>query len=284
MAQFGIYFANLSTKRITGKKSRYVHGGSVMASTIWIGNIHFGAINIPVKLHAAVSQNRIQFHLLHKTDHLRLRQQMLCKFDKNPVPREEQVKGFEVDEGKYILIDPEELEQTESQPSRIIDVHEFVKTDAIDPVYREHVYYLEPDSSSKSYVALTTALQEMGMQGICTWVMRKRAHVGALQCAGNVLRLYVLRYADEIVQAKSLGLQSFELSEKEVSIGSELISKLTVKFQPQKYTNEHQKKLRDMIEKKALGRKITLFKPKHLKPTAPGKLLEVLEKSLERVA
>ena len=94
----------------------------------------------------------------------------------------------------------------------------------------------------------------------------------------------MLRYADEIVPAKSLGLESFELSEKEVSIGSELINKLTVKFQPEKYENEHQKKLRDMIEKKSLGQKIALFTPKHLKPTTPGKLLEVLEKSLKKVA
>lgn len=255
-----------------------------MASTLWIGNIHFGDVSVPVKLHAAVSQNRIQFHLLHKTDRVRLRQQMICKFDKTPVPSEEQVKGFQVDERKYILLDPEELEQTEPESSRIIDVHEFIKAGEIDPVFIEHVYYLEPDASNKSYAALAAAMKDMDAQGICTWVMRKRAHFGALQSVGSALRLNVLRYTDEIVQAKSLGLESFELSEKEVSIGSELINKLTVKFQPNKYVNEHQKKLRDMIEKKALGKKIALFTPKHLKPTTPGKLLEVLEKSLEKVA
>ena len=255
-----------------------------MASTLWIGNIQIGDIAVPVRLHTAVSQNRVQFHLLHKTDRVKLRQQMICKFDKAPVTAEEQAKGFQVDERKYVLIDPEELEQTEPESSRIIDVHEFVKTSEIDPVFIERVYYLRPDASNKSYSALAAALKDMDAQGICTWVMRKRAHLGAIQSAGNTLRLNVLRYADEIVPAKSLGLESFELSEKEVSIGSELINKLTVKFQPEKYENEHQKKLRDMIEKKSLGQKIALFTPKHLKPTTPGKLLEVLEKSLKKVA
>jgi DNA end-binding protein Ku len=111
--------------------------------------------------------------------------------------------------------------------------------------------------------------------------MRKRAYFGAILSTGKNLRLNVLRYSDEIVPVKSLGLESFELSEKEVGIGSELINKLTVKFQPEKYGNEHQKKLRDMIEKKARGQKITLLTPKHLKPTTPCKLLETLEKSLK---
>ena len=252
-----------------------------MASTIWIGNIQFGAITVLVKLHTAVSQNRVQFHLLHKTDRVKLRQQMICKFDKTPVPADEQVKGFQVDERKYVLMDPEELEQAEPESSRTIDVHEFVKTGGIDPVFIEHIYYLEPDAEAKSYGALAASLNDLDALAVCTWVMRKRAYFGAISSTGKALRLNVLRYTDEIVQAQSLGLESFELSEKEVSIGSELINKLTVKFQPEKYVNEHQKKLWEMIEKKAHGQKIALLTPKHLKPTAPGKLLEALEKSLK---
>lgn len=255
-----------------------------MASTIWIGNIHFGTIDVPVKLHTAVSQNRVQFHLLHKTDGARLRQQMICKFDKAPVPAEEQVKGFQVDQRKYILVDPDELDQTEPESSRTIDVHEFVKTDEIDPVYIEHMYYLEPDVSNKSYSALAAALKDMDAQGICTWVMRKRAHFGAIQSTGNALRLTVLRYSDEIIPVKSLGFEEFELSEKELSIGGELIDKLTVKFQPEKYVNEHQQKLQHLIEKKSHGQKIIIFSPKRLKPTTSSDLLGVLEKSLKGVA
>ena len=112
---------------------------------IWKGNIHFGDVDVPVKLHTAVKEERIQFHLLHRRDHVKLRQQMVCAYEKVPVPAEEQVKGFEVEEGKYILVDPAELEQTEPEDSRMIEVHEFVKTEQIDPVFLERVYYLEPD-------------------------------------------------------------------------------------------------------------------------------------------
>ena len=213
---------------------------------IWKGNIHFGGVDVPVKLHTAVKEERIQFHLLHRRDHVKLKQQMVCAYEKVPVPAEEQTRGFELEDGKYILVDPEELEQTEPEESRMIEVHEFVKTEQIDPLFLERVYYLEPDIHRKGYNALAAALREMDVEGICTWTMRKRSYVGALQVSGKILRLNTLRYADEVISVKSLELPEIPLSEKELKIGSDLINQLTAPFQPQKFENEHQKKLQKL--------------------------------------
>ena len=80
---------------------------------IWTGYIHFRETNVPVKLHPVVKENRIQFHFLHRRDQVRLLQQMICAHEKVPVPTEEQAKGFELEEGKYLLVDPAELEAAE---------------------------------------------------------------------------------------------------------------------------------------------------------------------------
>jgi DNA end-binding protein Ku len=256
----------------------------VTGRTIWKGYIHFGDMDVPVKLHTAVKETRIQFHLIHKRDRVKLQQQMICAYEKVPVPLAEQAKGFELEESKYILVDPAELEQTEPESSRTIEVHEFVKPGQIDPIFLERVYYLESDTLLKGYNALVGALQEMEVEGICTWTMRRRSYLGALQASGKVLRLQTLRYADEVIPVKTLGLQEFALSEKELKIGSELINQLTVPFQPQKFANDHQIKLQNLIEKKARGEKIAILRPKPMKRTAPDKLLEALEASLKRVA
>ncbi len=252
--------------------------------TIWKGYLHFGETDVPVKLHTAVKENRIQFHLLHKRDRVKLQQQMICAFEKVPVPLAEQARGFEVEERKYILVDPAELEQTEPESSRMIEVHEFVKAAQIDPIFRERVYYLEPDSHLKGYNALAAALREMEVAGICTWTMRKRSYLGALQVSGKLLRLNILRYPGEVISVKSLDLRKFSFSEKELDIGSELINRLTVPFQPQKFQNEHQQKLQKLLDSKARGEKIALLRPRRLKPTAPDKLLQALEASLKKVA
>ncbi len=256
-------------------------------ATIWKGYIHFGDTDVLVKLHSAVREERIQFHMLHKHDHVRLRQQMICAYEKQPVPAEEQIKGFEVEDGKYIIVDPEELERADPESNRMIEVHEFVKTDQIDPIFLDRVYYLEPDEvqiQSRGYSALTKAMKEMDVQGICTWTMRKRSYLGALQARGKVLRLNTLRYADEVIPVESLGLQELVLSEKELKIGSDLISQMTSAFEPRKFENEHQKKLQDMIEKKARGENIAVLAPRRLKPTESDQLLQVLEASLKKAA
>jgi len=239
---------------------------------------------VPVKLHPAVKAQRIQFHLLHRRDRVRLKQQMICAYEKVPVPPEEQARGFELEKGKYLLVDPEELEQIEPESSRSIEVHEFVKTAQIDPIFLERVYYLEPEISSKGYNALVGAMREMDVEGICTWTMRKRSYLGALQISGGILRLNTLRYADEVISVKSLELQDIALSEKELKIGIDLINQLTAPFQPRKFENEHQQKLQNLIDKKARGEKIAILRPRRLKPTAPDKLLEALEASLRKVA
>ncbi len=251
---------------------------------IWKGYIHFGAVDVPVKLHTAVREDRIQFHLLHKRDRVKLRQQMICVYEKVPVPKEEQAKGYELEDRKYILVDPSELERAEPESSRLIEVHEFVKTEQVDPLFLERVYYLEPDTPLKGYNALVESLKEMEVVGICTWSMRKRSYLGALQARDKVLRLSTLRYADEVISVKSLGLQKFSLTERELKIGSDLINQLSVPFQPQKFENEHQKKLQKLIDKKARGGKIAILRPRRLKPTAPDKLLQALEESLRKVA
>ena len=256
-------------------------------ATIWKGYIHFGDMDVAVKLHSAVKEERIQFHLLHTRDQVRLRQQMVCAYEKQPVPAEEQTKGFEVEDGKYIIVDPEELEQTASESSRIIEVHEFVKTEQIDPIFLGRAYYLEPDNPEihgKEYHALVGALKEMDVEGICTWIMRKRSYFGALQARGKMLRLNTLRYADEVISVGSLGLQEVSLSEKELKIGSELIEKMAAPFEPRKFENEHQKKLQEMIEKKARGEKIPVLVPRRLKPTGSDQLLQALEASLKKAA
>jgi DNA end-binding protein Ku len=264
--------------------SRIKETAAMAGATVWKGSIHFGDTDVAVKLHTAVSDERVSFHLLHAKDNVRLRQQMMCDLEKRPVFAEEQSKGFEVEEGKYILIDPADLEETATEASRLIEVHEFVKTSQLDPLFLDRVYYLEPDQKAQGYAALARSLKELEVAAICTWTMRKRSYLGALQAAGSALRLSTMRYADEVVAVESLALEDVPVTEKELAIGTELIEKLSVPFEPAKFTDEHQKRLLELIDRKARGEKITVRPPKRLAPTESDKLLQALEASLKKAA
>ncbi len=254
------------------------------AGAIWRGEIRFGNVVVPVKLHPAVREERVEFHLLHKRDRVRLRQQMICAAEEKPVPAGEQVKGFEVEENRYLIVDPEELEQTAPESSRTIAVQEFVKAAQIDPFFFDRAYYLEPDARPQGYGALHATLQELGVAGVCTWTMRKRSYLGALQAGGGVLRLHTLRHADEVLPAASLKLPEMPLSEKELKLATELIGHLAASFEPAKFQDEHQAKLRNLIARKARGERIAVAPPRRLKPTSASQLLKALEASLKKVA
>jgi DNA end-binding protein Ku len=272
----------MNDERRTMNERRTPDAGASRA--IWKGNISFGEVQVPVKLHIAVKEERIQFHLLHRSDHVKLKRQMVCALEGSPVPLEEQARGFQLEDEKYILVNPEELERAEPEESRTIEVHEFVAPARIDPIFLERVHYLEPDEPAKGYNALLGALGEMKVAGICTWTMRKRSYIGALKANGKILCLNTLRYADEVIPVKSLELPNAPLSEKELKVGEDLIRHLTGRFQPEKFENRHQKRLQDLIDRKARGEKIMILHPRRLKPTAPDKLLQVLEASLKKVA
>jgi len=251
---------------------------------IWKGQIRFRSMDVPVKLHNAVREERIQFHFLHKRDHARLRQQMICAAENVAVPAEEQVRGYELEEGKYVLVEGAELEQTQPEESRFIEVHEFVKAGQIDPAFLERAYYLEADGHEKGYAELLEAMREMEVEGVCTWTMRRRAYFGALRVRGMMLCLHTLRYADEMISAKSLELGKLSLSEEELKTGRVLLDQLTGSFESQEFKNEHEKKLRTLVERKARGEKIAIVLPKGVKPTTSDKLLKTLQASLKRVA
>jgi len=251
---------------------------------IWNGNIIFSSVAVPVKLHPAFREDRIQFHLLHRRDLVRLKRQMVCALDGAPVPVEDQARGFELEGGRYILVDPRDLEKAEPKPSRTIAVHEFVPAAQIDPVYFERSFYLEPVPHGDGYGALAVALAELRVDGICTWTMRKRAYVGALAADGRVLRLTVLRHAGEVVTQAALRLPAASLSARELKVGTELVDHMTGRFQPERFEDKHQERLRQMIDRKARGHKVKVVRPKQKAATKPDTLLKVLEAGLKKVA
>ena len=251
---------------------------------IWKGYLHFGGIDVPVKLHTTVREQRIQFHLLHKRDGIRLKQQMVCAYEQVPVSSEEQVRGYQIEEGRYVLIRNDELDMLDPENNRMIEVHEFVKSREIDPIYYDRAYYLEPDIKNGIFRMLMNALRELDIGGICTWTMRKRTYIGALQAFNTSLRLNSIHYADEIISTSSLDLTDTAVSQKEREIGIQLINQMSGSFRPEEFTNEHQKKLQDLIDRKTRGEKITILRPKRVKTTAPDTLLETLKAGLKRVA
>jgi DNA end-binding protein Ku len=248
----------------------------------WKGVIRFRKYAFPVKLYTAVNVRRVGFHLLHDKDKVRLEQQMFCSVENRPVDNEDIVKGFEVSEDKYVIVDPELLKEIYPEASRDIEVLDFVGEEEIDLRYFDHAYFLGPDEDVGNYRLLVEALGEAGRVAICRWVMRNRTYLGGLVVRDGILALITLRYADEVIDPSEFEIEKAELSKKEVDMARQLVEQFTEEFQPDKYKDEYRDRVLELIEKKAQGEKIRIRKPKKKKGTADEELAETIMKSLEK--
>src|SRR5918911_1858367 len=110
--------------------------------SIWNGTIAFGGVFVPVKVHSATEDKQVHFHEVHVDDGARIEHKRICPKEDKEVPYKEIVKGYEVSEGKYVVLDKEEIEAAAGAQSRLIEVEEFVCADDIDPVMYDKTYYL----------------------------------------------------------------------------------------------------------------------------------------------
>ena len=250
---------------------------------MWKGIVSFGGVSVPVKLYAVIEDTAVHFHLLHDQDEVRLVQQMVCSLEDKPVDREHMVKGLEVDDGEYVLVEPEDLASIEPEAGRTIAVDRFVEAGEVDPRFYNRAYHLGPDDDLDGYRVLHEALKASGRVGLCQWTMRKREYFGALKAEEKVIALVTLRYADEIARVEDLDLPEPKLKAAELKTARYLIEELAEPFEPGRYVNEYRQRVRELVEAKAAGKappKLAAAKPR---PEAAEDLQAILEKSLADV-
>ena len=115
-----------------------------MAASTWKGFITFGLISVPIRLFAAARYSHIRFHEVHRKCGHRVQQQLYCPYDEEVVPRDEIVMGYETDDGKMVIIDPQELKVLQPQSSTEMEISQFVYLDEVDPIYFETFLLFDP--------------------------------------------------------------------------------------------------------------------------------------------
>lgn len=255
---------------------------------IWKGHISFGLINIPVNLYAAEQRSDLTFHMIDSRDYARVRYERVNAETGEEVPWDQVVKGYEYDDGNYVVLKEEELKKVAPKATQTIELESFVSLADIDVVYFDKPYYLEPGKNgAKGYALLREVLRESGKAGIGRVVIRTRQYVAALVPRGEALVLDLLRYPQELRSTEELTLpgkaEAAGVKKQELKMAQTLVESLVVKWDPAQYEDEFRTKLLEWIEQKALTGKV------HRAPESAAEdleaprtinLLDALKKSL----
>lgn len=219
--------------------------------SIWKGAITFGLVNVPVKVYSATEDHDVSLHQVHDADGGRIRYQRKCEVCGNVVEYANIAKAFD-DGERTVMLTEADIASLPAEKSREIDVVEFVPNDQVDPIMFEKSYYLEPDSRSvKAYALLRRTLEEADRTAIVQYALRQKTRLGALRVRGDVLMLQSLLWDDEVREAKFPALdEKVSLSDKELEMSHALIKSFESDFSPEKFTDDYQDQLRDLIEAK----------------------------------
>jgi DNA end-binding protein Ku len=246
--------------------------------------ISLGRERIPVKLYSAVVDLSVRFHLLHRSDHVRLQQLLIHPGTGESLDRGQVRKGLPTGDGRFVLLQDAEIDELAPAASREIEISGFVPDQAIALEWYDRPYFLGPlPEHEKEYRALAEALAREQRRGIAHWVMRKKRYSAALCSEEGHLLFVTLHSAEEVVPVGDLQAPAGrDLTGEEASLAGKLVDSLAGRFDPREYHDTYREEVRKLVEAKRQGKKPPARKPQ--KPRRPTRsLADTLRRSVQAV-
>ena len=253
-----------------------------MARPYWSGQIQISLVSFGVKLFPATeSKSEIHFHQISKRTGERVRHQNVTGGSEEPVEKDDIVKGYEYSKGEYVQIDPQEIANLRIPSRRTLELQQFVDIKDLDPSYFEKPYFVTPDkdSQAEAFATVRRALADTHKVGLGKIAMNGREHVIAISAPEDDslpgLMGYELRYAEELRKPEEYfaEIKTPKLNEESLDLAKELIQRKSSKFDMEKFKDEYEAALREMIEAKMKN----LPLPREVKPAQRGKVVNFMD-------
>ncbi|MDR6758680.1 DNA end-binding protein Ku [Mycoplana sp. BE70] len=253
-----------------------------MARALWKGFLTFGAITFPAILYTAVSSaERVSFNILNRRTGNKVRREYVDSGSGEPVERDAQVKGYEVEKDQHIIIEPDEIAAIVPESDKTIRVSDYIPNSEIDTVFLDKSYYLIPDKAGEeAFVLLRDALVRSGVAAIAHAVLFRRLRTLLIRPHGNGLIASTMNFDYEVRSAE----EAFEDAPKVhiegemLDLAKHIIATKKGTFNPKEFDDRYDTALMELVQAKAEGR--TIKPPKEPKVEGVSSLLEALRESV----
>jgi DNA end-binding protein Ku len=255
-----------------------------VARAIWSGAISFGLVNVPVKAYAAVRDHGVHFHQLEKGTGARIRYKKVSEKTSKELEADDIASGYEISRGKYVVVDPEEIDQLRPRTSRTIDITDFVQLSDIDPIYYERTYWLAPDGQGavRPYCLLLAAMEAEKRAGVGAVVMRNKQYLAVTRPLDGALAMSTMRFADEVIPQSEVDPlpDRCPTDNSQLKLAKQIVQSLTTEWDPKRYHDTYTEELKDLIERRAKGEEIVVEEEEQPRGQVID-LMKALEASLE---
>ena len=250
--------------------------------TLWKGAITFGLVHIPVGLHTAATAQGIDFDWLDKRTMDPVGYKRINKKTGKEIDKDDIVKGVACEDGKYVVISPEEIEAVFPKTTQTIEIVRFIDATEMPFIYLERPYYIAPvNKSDKVYSLLRETLIATGKIGLAKVVIATKQHLAALVPSGPALVLNLLRWGDEVKTLDSLELPpagAKGISAAELKMATQLVAEMSGPWEPSDFKDEFRIQVMKLVEKKAkAGEARTVLQPEEDAAPASGEVIDLTE-------
>jgi DNA end-binding protein Ku len=267
------------------KRKRTKRKGRPKQRASWKGQLAFGLVSFPVQAFNALNraESDIHFHQLHAACHRRIQYQKVCPVH-GEISNDEIVSGYEFGKGRFIEVEPEELDALRTQAERALTIDTFVDPDVIDPLYLDgRMYYLLPEgaASEQPYAVLVQAMEHEEKYAVGQVVFSGKDQIVLVRPLNGVLHMAMLNYESEIRDPADIAAlpKPPRGSTREVKLAQSLINSWTNKsFDFSAYEDRYREKVKELLEDKAAGREIAQAEVEE--PAEVINLMEALRRSV----
>jgi DNA end-binding protein Ku len=261
-----------------------------MPRPFWSGNIQISLVSFGVKLFPAVeAKSEIRFHQLSRKTGERIHHQKVAGddgTDGNPVDKDDIVKGYEYRKGEYVIIEPSEIDNLRIPSRNTIAVSQFVSLDELDPELFEKPYFVMPegDNQTEAFTVIRKALQSTKKAALGKIAFGGREHLVAISAPPEAkdesatdrgMMAYTLRYAEELRDPAQYfsEIKKTQVDADQLALAKELIQRKAAKFAPEKFHDEYEAALKEMVEAKVNHAPL----PKNEPAARAGKVINLMD-------
>ncbi|MBB3649103.1 DNA end-binding protein Ku [Rhizobium sp. BK619] len=247
----------------------------------WKGFLKFGEVSCGVALYTAAStSDRITFNTINKATGNRVNRIFIDSETEDPVPKEAQTKGFEIENGQYIIIDPEEVSAAIPESNKTLEIEAFIPCSDVDDVYFDKPYYLTPDKmGGDAFAALRDAMKKSMVAAIARTVLFRRMRTVLIRPHGKGLIASTLNYDYEVRSSEKAfeEMPKLKIQGEMLDLAKHIISTKKGEFDPATFDDRYEAALADLVKAKLEGK--SLPKPKKVQVSKPNDLLAALRES-----
>jgi DNA end-binding protein Ku len=249
----------------------------------WKGYLKLSLVSCAVALYpAASSSSRIRFNTLNRATGNRVKRQFVDAETGEPVESEDQVKGYQIGKGSYVIVEDEELEAIRIESTHTIDVESFVPREEVDERYLDSPYYIAPDDkvAQEAFAVIRDAIREKEMAGLARVVIARREHMILLEPLGKGLLGTTLRFPYEVRDEAPYfeEIPDVKLPQEMRELAAHIVEKKRAHFDPSKFEDRYENAVIALVKSKQTGKPIEL--PKAPQPSNVINLMDALRRSI----